>query len=193
MRFRHLLLYLFCVTILACDSSQPVVAPVTSGAPAPPPAPLPASPSVNPQANSTAASPSAPQANPGQPGGQPGAGAPSSGSAASPPPAIDSDPIQLSHGVALAQTGPDGTTLLFSVDYEFKWSAPNSSMAYRLVIRSNTKKSESRDVTLSAKGTLEMRAEELKLEDGPFTAVLWARGSERMVRTISNEITLESP
>ena len=101
--------------------------------PPPPPPPPPPSPAAEANGNASTNSPApTPQA---QPATQPVAPA----TAPSPPPtAVAQQLIQLSTGVALAQTLPDeGTVMMFSVDYEVAQGEPSAS-GYVWVIERRT-------------------------------------------------------
>lgn len=201
MRYRCLLLSLSCVTILACDSSQPpVTAPVTSGTPAPLPAPVPASPVGNPQANSTAASPSAPapQANSGRPPGavtttKPYGGYLPPGGESAAAESVENFPVKLSNGVQLDQEGPGGSVFLFKVDYEFVSQAPDASKKYELVILAKSGRAILATVELESKGSLESLGLTLRPADGPFEAGLTELGPDRKPKFISNTIPLKAP
>jgi hypothetical protein len=92
--------------------------------------------------------------------------------------------IRLSTGVALAQTGPDGTMMLFSVDYEVTQGGPNAS-GYLWVIERAHGASAKLDVKLTAKGTLETAmTEKWRPEDGPFHSHLEDRKGNRLSESI---------
>ena len=63
--------------------------------------------------------------------------------------------IELSTGVALPQTGPEGTLMAFSVDYEFAQGEPNAE-GYTWVIERAHGGPARQQVSLSAKGTLQV-------------------------------------
>jgi hypothetical protein len=77
--------------------------------------------------------------------------------------------IHLSTGVALAQTGPEGTMMGFSVDYEFAQGQPDSE-GYVWVIERAHGNAARQQVRLTAKGTLQAMIQKWRPEDGPFTA-----------------------
>ena len=64
-------------------------------------------------------------------------------------------PISLSMGVALAQTGPDGTMMLFHVDYEFAVEDANRSPQYVWVVERAHGESVKKPCALERKGNLE--------------------------------------
>jgi hypothetical protein len=84
------------------------------------------------------------------------------------PPAPAAGPsIRLSTGVALPQTGPDGTLMSFSVDYEFTEGQPESG-GYTWVIERAHGASAKQKAQLSSRGNLMALAPGWKPEDGPF-------------------------
>jgi hypothetical protein len=106
-----------------------------------------------------------------------------------PPTAAPQQSIQLSAGVALAQTGPDGTMMMFSVDYEFAQGEASSS-GYVWVIeraRGNPAKVE---VRLKAKDTLTTAiGTGWRPEDGPFHSHLEDSKGNR----VSESIEMQQP
>jgi hypothetical protein len=83
-----------------------------------------------------------------------------------PAPAAGSS-IRLSAGVALPQTGPDGTLMSFSVDYEFAEGQPDSG-GYTWVIERAHGASAKQKAQLSNHGNLMTLIPGWKPEDGPF-------------------------
>jgi hypothetical protein len=86
----------------------------------------------------------------------------------SPPPTVAQQSIQLATGVALAQTGPEGTMMMFSVDYEVAQSQSSTS-GYIWVIERAHGAAAKVEVKLTAKGTLETALTvNWRPENGPF-------------------------
>ncbi len=81
--------------------------------------------------------------------------------------------VQLSAGVALAQTLPDGTGMLFSIDYRFSQGRPDQSTRYFWVITSRDKPLR-RQVQLRDSGTLQAVVPGMRPEVGPFQCHLEA-------------------
>ena len=79
-----------------------------------------------------------------------------------------SPPIQLSAGVALPQTLPDGTAMGFSVDYQFVQGQPDPNAAYVWVIERSQGTPSRQSVKLSPRGTLQGFVAEFRPEEGPF-------------------------
>lgn len=80
-------------------------------------------------------------------------------------------PIRLSTGVALPQTGPEGTLMSFSVDYSFDQGEPNPS-GYSLVIERTRGAPAKQSVRLARKGDLPVLVSGWRPEDGPFRAYI---------------------
>lgn len=142
-----------------CDQpmSAPNAPPTPSAQPAPPPPPPPLL-----RAEHDAAASQAPSAS-ARPAAAPSASAPP----ASTPPA-EPAPIRLSAGVALAQTGPEGTMMGFSVDYRFVQGQPDPSRKYFWVIHVGGKPALKSQVALQARGNLADFVQGLRPENGPF-------------------------
>lgn len=79
--------------------------------------------------------------------------------------------VQLRTGVALAQTLPTGTGMLFSVSYEFVSAAPDSTRKYYLVIRGKDGTMR-QEVQVQQSGTLQSVALGVRPENGPFSCFL---------------------
>jgi hypothetical protein len=75
--------------------------------------------------------------------------------------------IKLSSGVALPQSLPGGTTMGFSVDYQFVEGGPGTC-AHLWVIQPTTGQPVASLVSLSSSGTLEAFVPELSPDSGPF-------------------------
>jgi hypothetical protein len=87
-------------------------------------------------------------------------------------------PVQLSAGVALAQTLPDGTAVGFSVDYQFVQGRPDPSAQYFCVVERTQGPPVRQPVRLDAYGTLQGFIDTFRPEHGPFQAHLEdARGN----------------
>ena len=157
--FHAMLLSLVVMGIVGCsDDSASNVKPKTDASvvqPKPPPPPPPPPPS--PTDVSGAASPKEPAPTVQQPVATPQQPAPAVTPAPSPPPpaAVAQLSVRLATGVALAQTGPEGTMMMFSVDYEV--ARPPNSEGYIWVIERGTAKPGKVEVKLSAKGNLSGR------------------------------------
>ena len=98
--------------------------------------------------------------------------------------AVAQRPIQLATGVALAQTGPEGTMMMFSVDYEVAQGEPSTS-GYIWVIERAHGNAGKVEVKLTPKGTLRAgMTVKWKPEDGPFYSHLEDRKGNRMSESI---------
>jgi len=139
-----------------------------------------------PQAPKTAAPPQAASpraAAPGKPSGpvQPVAGSPGQTSPGAPTPATSGLavsgaprpgkaflPVQLSAGVALPQTLPDGTAMGFSIDYQFTQGQPEPAGRYYWVVERTQGPPARQPVRLEARGTLQQFITDFRPEHGPF-------------------------
>ena len=92
--------------------------------------------------------------------------------------------IRLSAGVALPQTGPTGTMMGFSVDYEFTQGRPNPSSPYFLVIEAAKGPPARIRVQLGGKGTLPGFVVGWRPEHGPFEGHIEDAGGNRLSRAI---------
>jgi hypothetical protein len=92
-------------------------------------------------------------------------------------------PIVLKVGVALPQTGLDGTMMMFSVDYEFVQGEPNSS-GYVWVIERAKGSPEKIEVKLAGKGNLPTGMPQWRPEDGPFQSHIEDRNGNRLSESI---------
>jgi hypothetical protein len=95
--------------------------------------------------------------------------APTAPSAATPPPVTAPTQlrIQLSTGVALPQTGPEGTLMAFSVDYEVAQGEPGSE-SYVWVIERTHGAAHKQKAQLAKKGNLTILVQGWQPENGPF-------------------------
>jgi len=94
-------------------------------------------------------------------------------------------PIRLTHGYALAQTGPEGTMTGFCVGYEFVRGEPLSSAGYAWVIRRGGGAPARIPVRLNAQGEL-YAFQPWRPEEGPFQAHL----EDAARKQLSNAIDL---
>ena len=91
--------------------------------------------------------------------------------------------IRLSAGVALPQTGPEGTLMSFSVDYEFIQGEPISS-GYVWVIERAHGGPARQPVQLARQGSLPTLIHGWRPEDGPFHAHIEDRSGNRLSAVI---------
>ena len=120
-------------------------------------------------------------------GGNQCGAAPSVGPIATQPNVV---PVQLSVGVALAQTLPDGTAMSFSVDYQFRDGSPSPSNKYFWAIEGQGGKSLRQPVQLANKGNLQILAPGLRPEAGPFSSHIIEVTPEGSQRKISRSINM---
>jgi len=76
--------------------------------------------------------------------------------------------IRLSAGVALPQSLPTGTTMGFSIDYQFTQGRPSPSSPYAWVIEPSRGQPVKQPVQLRERGTLQGFVPGLRPEHGPF-------------------------
>jgi hypothetical protein len=76
-------------------------------------------------------------------------------------------PIRIAAGVALPQTGPEGTLMSFSVDYEFAEGEP-ATAGYTWVIERAHGAAAKQKVQLKKQGNLMTLVPGWRPEDGPF-------------------------
>ena len=88
------------------------------------------------------------------------------------PASSPSPSVQLSAGVALPQTLPDGTVMSFSVDYQFAQGQPDPNAAYVWVIERSQGTPSRQPKKLSPRGTLQGFVAEFRPEQGPFQTYL---------------------
>jgi hypothetical protein len=91
--------------------------------------------------------------------------------------------IRISAGVALPQTGPEGTLMCFSVDYEFTQGEPGSS-EYIWVIEREHGRPARQPVQLARQGNLPILIQGWRPEDGPFRASIEDRSGHRLSAVI---------
>jgi hypothetical protein len=106
------------------------------------------------------------------------------------PPGAQGVAIGLSAGVALPQTGPEGTMMGFSVDYQFIQGQPHPSESFFWVIERAQGAPERVPRRLQPKGTLEgFITSGWRPEQGPFrTHIEDSRG-----RRVSETVDLRAP
>ena len=91
--------------------------------------------------------------------------------------------IKLSAGVALPQTGPEGTLMSFSVDYEFTQGEPSSS-GYVWVIERAHGGPARQPVQLARQGNLPILINGWRPEDGSFQTHIEDRSGNRLSAVI---------
>jgi hypothetical protein len=117
-----------------------------------------------------------------------GFGAPQLNPQAQPPaaPAAASFPIRLSAGTSLPQTGPEGTLMSFSVDYQAAGYRPPLGARCVLVVERGDRKRVEQPAEVAANGTWALFVEGWPPEAGPFQAhvdEITEAGSRRAVST----------
>lgn len=106
-----------------------------------------------------------------------------SGCAPEPPPR---PPVKLSAGVALAQTGPEGTLMMFSVDYRFLDEKVDPAARYLWIIQPASGEPLEQEVRLRKKqDTLQAIVPQWRPENGPFKTQLFALGEDGARRELS--------
>ncbi len=96
----------------------------------------------------------------------------------------DRHSIELSTGVALAQPGPEGTMMMFSVEYEFVLGEPNPKSGYVWVIERAKGAPVKQAVRLSKKRTLYTAVQRWRPENGPFRSHIEDRDGKRLSASI---------
>ena len=96
----------------------------------------------------------------------------------------DQQSIELSTGVALAQPGPEGTMMMFSVEYEFVLGEPNPKTGYVWVIEREKGATAKLAVPLKKKGTLNAAVQRWRPENGPFRSHIEDRDGKRLSASI---------
>ncbi len=91
--------------------------------------------------------------------------------------------IHLSAGVALPQSLPIGTTMGFSVDYQFAGGEPGSSL-YLWVIKPSKGQTIKQPVQLRAQGTLQGFFPPLRPENGPFSTHIEDAQGNRLSKSL---------
>jgi len=93
--------------------------------------------------------------------------------------------VHLSTGVALAQTGLDGTLMSFSVDYQFVAGQADATTAYLWVIERAKGDPVRQPVRLSSQGALQILVPTWRPEDGPFQTHLEDARGNRLSESVS--------
>ena len=99
-------------------------------------------------------------------------------------------PIKLSVGVALPQTGPTGTLMSFSMDYQFTQGGPDPTAKYVWVIERSQGDPYQRPVQLNGKGTLQILIPGWRPGEGPFQSHIAEVSDEEVLGKISGSIAL---
>jgi hypothetical protein len=97
--------------------------------------------------------------------------------------AADAKPIELSAGVALPQTLPDGTVMSFGAAYEFKEGAPAADKYVWVIERAHGDVTK-QQVSLKKGGMLAVVVPGWKPEDGPFKSHLEDNNGNRLSESI---------
>jgi hypothetical protein len=100
-------------------------------------------------------------------------------------------PIKLSVGVALPQTGPTGTLMSFSMDYQFTQSGPDPTAKYVWVIERSQGDPYQRPVQLNGKGTLQILIPGWRPGEGPFQSHIAEIFDEEDLGKVSGSIALQ--
>ena len=106
-------------------------------------------------------------------------------------PAAATFPLRLSAGTALAQTGPEGVVMGFSVDYQATGYQPSSGVRYVLVIEAGGGKRIEQAVEVTQSGTWTLLVPGLPPEAGPFQAHVEAISAEGSRQTLSAAVPLQ--
>ncbi len=107
------------------------------------------------------------------------------GCQAKPPPAPNPTPIKLSAGVALPQLGPEGTLMMFSVDYRFMEGKPDPAMKYAWVLQPGKGDPLEQEMKAKRAGTLQAIVPQWKPDIGPFTSHIDEIAADGTRRTVS--------
>lgn len=99
-------------------------------------------------------------------------------------------PIRLSTGVALAQTLPTGTGMLFSVDCRFSEGGLNPSSRYVWVLQGRNGKSLRQAVQLFRPGEITLVVPDLRPEAGPFSSYIVEVTPDGTRRRVSRSIDM---
>ena len=118
-----------------------------------------------------------------RPASAPGKKAGTSGPVAPQSAPVAQTPIRLATGVALPQTGPEGTLMSFSVDYQFTAGEP-SPAGYAWVIERAQGAPARQPVRLERQGTLTALLPGWRPEEGPFRSHLEDAGGNRLSASI---------
>ena len=86
--------------------------------------------------------------------------------------------ITLSAGVALAQTLPDGTAVLCSMDYQWTSGGPESGTEYVWVVKlGNGKQLTGPADVRKPRGTIQIVLRGVRPDDGPFQGAVFVKGA----------------
>ena len=101
--------------------------------------------------------------------------------------------IQLSTGVSLAQTGPDGTLMSFSIDYQFTATPPVAGARYGVVVQRRDGQAVLQEEKLKVSDTVQLLVPKWRPEDGPFYAFIVELNSQDRPIAKSESIELTGP
>ena len=104
---------------------------------------------------------------------------------AAPPPSAT--PIKLSAGVALPQLGPEGTLMMFSVDYRFMEGKPDPAMKYAWVLQPAKGDPLEQPLKIKRADNLTAIVPQWKPDQGPFTSHIDEIAADGTRRTVSQE------
>lgn len=106
-------------------------------------------------------------------------------------PASASEPvIKLYAGTSLPQTGPDGTLMSFSIDYQFTQGGPDPTAKYVWVIERSQGDPFQRLIQLKGKGTLQILIPGWRPGEGPFESHIAKASDEGTLGKISGSVPL---
>jgi hypothetical protein len=94
-------------------------------------------------------------------------------------------PIKLSAGVALPQLGPEGTLMMFSVDYRFMEGAPNPAAKYAWVLEPAKGDPLEQPLKIKRADNLQAIVPQWRPENGPFTSHIDEIAADGTRRTVS--------
>jgi hypothetical protein len=100
-------------------------------------------------------------------------------------------PIRLSAGTALPQTGPDGTLMSFSVDYQVAGYQPEQGARCVLVIERGDRRRVEQPAEISASGTWAAFVQGWPPEAGPFRAWIEEISEAGSRRPLSASVPLQ--
>ena len=106
------------------------------------------------------------------------------------PPPANPTPIKLSAGVALPQLGPEGTLMMFSVDYRFLEGRPNPDVKYAWIIQPAKGDPLEQIVKLKRADNLQAIVPQWRPENGPFKTYIDEVSPDGTRRTISPSVDL---
>lgn len=106
------------------------------------------------------------------------------------PAPVEQPSIMLSAGVALAQSGPEGTLMMFSVDYRFREGSPDNSAKYVWVIQPAKGEPREQVVKLRRQDTLQAIVPPWRPENGPFKSQIDEIAADGSRRPMSQSIDM---